>query len=242
MARHLTASVKWGKKFMNKLLSILFLLLTASSLAQAQNQSSERLSRDALLALREQRYQEAISLASAAQEQIDKSNVNAYVEVSLTKVRALSALDRHQEALEEALVLEQLIYQDSRVIQLLGEIYYNLGQGSLAMPYFADYIAFNPTGDAVGRSYFLMGEIYLLQGRYNHAEIAFTTAVYYNSSSDRWWFRLGYAREQAATIVVGSERTFLLVSAKNAYERAVQLNPSHNESKERISALQRNLR
>ena len=87
-----------------------------------------------------------------------------------------------------------------------------------------------------------MGEIYLLQGRYHQAEIAFMASVYHNPNADRWWFRLGYAREQVATTVAGSERTFALTSAKTAYERALQINPSFTEAKSRIAVLQRNLR
>ncbi|NIZ18900.1 tetratricopeptide repeat protein [Entomospira culicis] len=217
----------------------LFILTLTSALSA---QTMDRLSRDALLALREERYEEAISLAQRVQDGLDPENSSGYFEITLTKIRALIPLSRYQEALNEAQQLLRIDSKDARLIQILGEIYYHLGRGSDALPYLMDYVAYNPTGEAIGQTYYYMGEIYLLRGSYQQAEMALSTAVYHNPQSDKWWSRLGYAREQAATLLVGSERIYMLNSAKNAYERVLQLNPSNNEAKSRIAVLQRSLR
>lgn len=225
---------------MNKFFSICFLIVLSHW--SVFSQSIDRISRDALLALRENRYNDAVSLAAELQGKLDKNNLSSYVEITLIKAQAFFALQQYEEALKEALTLTPLVAQDSRLMQLMGEIYFYMGRGNEALPYLADYIAFNPTGDSVGRMYYYMGEIYLLQARYQHAEIALSTAVYHNPNSDKWWFRLGYTREQVATIVSGGERIFALANAKNAYERVLQLNPGNNEAKGRIAVLQRGLR
>jgi cytochrome c-type biogenesis protein CcmH/NrfG len=59
-----------------------------------------------------------------------------------------------------------------------------------------------------------MGEIYIRQERFQHADIALTTAVRFEPGRETWWVRLGYAREQA-----GNNREALA-----AYEKALQLN------------------
>ena len=52
-------------------------------------------------------------------------------------------------------------------------------------------------------------------GTYNHADIAFTTAVQYNPGNPAWWTRAGWARENANK----------LFQALRAYEKALSINP-----------------
>ncbi|NIZ40890.1 hypothetical protein PVA45_05175 [Entomospira entomophila] len=231
---------------MNKVYQITIaslLLLWVHLPALYAQSASDRIMRQASMALKEKRYEDVIIIIDGSQLVAEKEKYpTVYFEAMLTKVRALVELGRYDEALSNAIEIETGTKKDSRLMQLLGEIYFHIGEGSKALPYLSDSIAYNPTGDSVGRTYYQMAEIYLLQARYHQAEIALTTAVYHNPTADRWWFRLGYAREQVATLVAGSERIFLLNSAKTAYERAIQINPSNNEAKERIAVLKRSLR
>ena len=66
-----------------------------------------------------------------------------------------------------------------------------------------------------------MGEIYVRQAKYNHADIAFSQAVMMKPERDYWWTRLGYAREMAGEYK----------SAANAYDQALTLNPGRSEAK-----------
>ena len=106
---------------------------------------------------------------------------------------------------------------DLRLIEVLGEAKYYLGKNAEAMTYFQRYVASAPeNGSRMGVSYYYMGEIYIRQARYQHADIALSSAVKKESQLDTWWTRLGYAREMAGNY---SESV-------SAYDEALRLNPS----------------
>ena len=65
-----------------------------------------------------------------------------------------------------------------------------------------------------------MGEIYIRQARYQHADISLTAAVKKEPLLDSWWVRLGYAREMAKNYY----------EAANAYDEALRLNPASVEA------------
>jgi predicted Zn-dependent protease len=62
--------------------------------------------------------------------------------------------------------------------------------------------------------YYFIGEIYIRQGKYRHADIALSTAVHWMPGNAAWWTRLAFARENAGD----------LTEAVAAYERALALN------------------
>ena len=61
-----------------------------------------------------------------------------------------------------------------------------------------------------------MGECYIRLKEFQNADIAISTAVYYEQNNALWWARLGYARELAND----------LKWASDAYGRALKLDPS----------------
>ena len=61
-----------------------------------------------------------------------------------------------------------------------------------------------------------MGEIFIRLAEYNHADIAFSTALYHSPNISLWWSRLGYAREMAEDYK----------HSLDAYEKALALNPN----------------
>ena len=86
---------------------------------------------------------------------------------------------------------------------------------------FQDYIANVPeNGSRVGKAYYYMGEIYIRQARYEHADISFTAAVRSEPLLDYWWTRLGYARE-----MTGDWR-----NAIAAYDKALSLNAAQRDA------------
>jgi tetratricopeptide (TPR) repeat protein len=206
-------------------------------------QSADQLATAATLALRENRYEEAISFAAQASEIFIQRKSFGLLDNYLTHIRALIHLGRYDEAIVLALTAHNQAPYDYRFIQALGEGYYLSGDGLTALPYLQQYVAVQPTGDFVGRVYYYMGEIYLLQGRYEHADIAFSTAVYHSPQSHRWWYRLGYAREQAAgSSRTTAERLYLYILARTAYEKVLVLSPSHTEARESLSIIQAKIR
>ena len=98
------------------------------------------------------------------------------------------------------------------------------------MELFQLYLANVPAnGSRIGNAYYYMGEIYIRQAKYQHADISFTAAVHTEPTVDYWWTRCGYAREMAGS----------LESALAAYSKAIELNPNQADAgrgKERVSA------
>jgi cytochrome c-type biogenesis protein CcmH/NrfG len=74
-----------------------------------------------------------------------------------------------------------------------------------------------------------MGEIYRNQKKYQHADIAYTTAVTLEGSMAVWWFRLGTVRESAGDFA----------QAVPAYERSIALDPGNREAAEALERVKR---
>lgn len=129
---------------------------------------------------------------------------------------SLMRLGRYQEVLEAGQAAFSQYRHDIRIIEVMGEANYFLGHNQDALKYFEEYCVLAPTGERIEIVYFYMGETFIRLGEYNHADIAFTTAVYHNSNTAKWWARLGYAREMAEDFQYALE----------AYEKALQLNSS----------------
>jgi cytochrome c-type biogenesis protein CcmH/NrfG len=87
------------------------------------------------------------------------------------------------------------------------------------------YVNAFPQGDRAAVAYFFIGEIYRLQKRYHHADIAYTTAVRLSPSNALWWYRLGSARESAED----------KDAAADAYRRALQLNAHYSQAQEGLA-------
>lgn len=107
-------------------------------------------------------------------------------------------------------------FNDPRLAQALGEALYYLGENAAALSNFQEYLAKFPEGNKVASTYYLCGELFVRMGKFNHADIAFSTALQYNPSNARWWERLGWVRE----------KTLRYLAALKAYEQAISLNPS----------------
>ena len=127
---------------------------------------------------------------------------------------SLLRLGRYEEALAYARAGRNISRYDPRIIEILGEIHYYQGKNSEALQYFQEYINLAPEGQRIETVYYLLGEIYILLGRFRHADIALSTAVHWVPGNAAWWARLAYARENAGD----------LSEAINAYERALALN------------------
>ncbi|MFP4364718.1 MAG: tetratricopeptide repeat protein [Spirochaetia bacterium] len=147
---------------------------------------------------------------------------------------SLIALGRYEEAKQYAQTALTFARYDYRIIEILAETHFYLGENTEALEYFEEYIELSTTRDRIGeridRVYYFMGEIFIRIGEYNHADIALTTAVYYSPNVALWWSRLGYAREMAEDYNYSIE----------AYDRALDLNPDIAEArrgKERVEEL-----
>lgn len=180
---------------------------------------------DALVLYHNGNYKDAIAVCEAELAENPK-RVESYVVMCWALVKNKQYVEAEVRA-TEALAISPY---DLRLIEILGEAKYYLGKNNGAMEQFQKYVAgAQENGSRVGVSYYYMGEIFIRQARYQHADIALSSAVKKEPQLDTWWVRLGYAREMA-----GNYNESLA-----AYEEALRLNSSSidaSRGRERVSA------
>ncbi len=140
------------------------------------------------------------------------NNIDSYVVLGW----ALNAAGRHAEAIDYGLQALQVNRFESRILQIVAEAHFDLGNTVDALEYLERYVQVAPTGSFVDWVYLAMGEILLQLGEFHRADIALTTSVYHNNRVASRWSRLGFAREQLGEWQYSLE----------AYERALQLDPN----------------
>lgn len=203
---------------MRKIIFALALIIPLHALA-AQSKP------DALVSYRNGNYQEAIRICE--QEILaNPRNIDSYCVLCWSLVRNRQYAEAEVRSTEAI----KIAPGDVRIMEVLAEAKYYQGKNNEALEMFRTYIANAPSNAArIGNAYYYMGEIYIRQGKYQHADISMTTAVYTEPLVDVWWTRCGYAREMAGS----------LVSALDAYNKAIELKASNADAvrgKERVTA------
>ncbi|MBB5226172.1 hypothetical protein DYE50_10135 [Treponema ruminis] len=199
----------------------IFLLAFVFSFAAISAQSKP----DALVLYRNGNYPESIKICEQ-EILINPRNIDSYCVLCWSLVRNR----QYAEAEVRATEARKIAPGDVRLMEVLGEAKYYQGKNGEALEMFRTYIASAPSNAArIGNAYYYMGEIYIRQGKYQHADISMTTAVYTEPLVDLWWTRCGYAREMAGSYA----------SALDAYSKAIELNASQADAargKERVAA------
>ncbi len=147
-------------------------------------------------------------------------NMDAYT----IETWALVRLGKYQDAVDtcaEALK----VTNDYRVVETMGEAYFYLRQYKESLKQFERYVDAAPKGERISTAYFFIGEIFRLNREYNHADIAYSTAVYLEPGLSLWWYRLGTVRES-----VGDK-----TGAQTAYQRALKLRPDYKDANEGLN-------
>jgi len=207
------------KTLLKRFLLFIF-LLCLSFTAYSQNRPP-----DALAEYRAGNYERAIQICRAEIDD-NPANLESHVVICWSLIR----LNRTEEALRFATSGRALSRFDVRLIEILGEIYYQQGKNNEALKYFQEYASLaGPEGQRIDMVYYYMGEIYIKQGRFRHADIALSTAVHFVPGNAAWWVRLAYARENAVD----------LSSAIEAYERALSLDPKLNDAQRGLDRIRR---
>lgn len=204
---------------MKKLLLLVLLTAVFQTFTFAQQRA------DALALWRAGNYPEAIRICEQEITE-NPNNIDSYCVLCWSLVRN----KQYKEAEERATVARSLAPTDVRLMEILAESKYYQGKNNGAMELFQLYIANAPsTAARIGNAYYYMGEIYIRQGKYQHADMAMTTAVYTEPLVDLWWTRCGYAREMAGNNALALE----------AYNKALELNQGQVDAargKERVAA------
>ncbi len=184
---------------------VLLLIQTASVFAQTQQ-------KDALVLYHNGKYKESVQVCEEELKE-NPNRIDSYVVMCWSLVKNKQYAEAEQRATEGLAVSAY----DLRLIEILGEARYYLGKNNGAMEQFQKYVAnANESSSRLGTAYYFMGEIYIRQARYQHADIALSSAVKKEPLYENWWIRLGYAREMAGNYL----------EALEAYDEALRLNPS----------------
>lgn len=207
----------------NRILVIVILITTIINII-----GQER--KDALKTFREGRYKEAIEITMEEISTIPDSSLRSKMDSYTVLLWSLIVEKRYDDVIVYGNAAKKLSPYDSRITEALGEAYYYKGNGNSALNYFEQYAVQAPLGDRIAKVYNFMGEIYITQAKYNHADIAFSTALYHAPSVTRWWYRLGYSRELAKD----------LEGAETAYNKALELNPSFAEATRALNRIRNN--
>lgn len=193
---------------------LVFAALLCFAAARAFSQSAKP---DALKLYREGSYKEAVAVCES-EIAANPSNMDSYAVLCWSLV----GNKQYREAEQRASDARKINSYDIRLIEVLGEAKYYLGKNNEALAMFQRYVAnSSETAARLGTAYYYMGEIYIRQARYEHADISFSAAVRFEPSySAHWWTRLGYARE-----MTGDWK-----NAIAAYDKALALNASHYDA------------
>jgi len=179
---------------------------------------------DALAEYRLGNFERAIQICRDEIEE-NPNNLESHVVICWSLIR----LNRFEEALRYARAGRAIHRFDVRITQILGEIHYYQGLNNEALMFFQEYVNLAPEGQRIDLVYYFIGEIFIRQGRFRHADIALTTAVHWVPGNAMWWGRLAYTRENAGD----------LSSAVEAYERALSLNPQFADAQRGMDRIRR---
>lgn len=186
---------------------------------------SQGTKRDALVLYHNGNYLDAIQICE--QEITENPNrIDSYVVLCWSLVANKQYAEAEQRA-DEGLKISPY---DLRLIEIFGESKYYLGKNNGALEQFQKYAATaSESGARIGAAYYYMGEIYIRQAKYQHADISLSMAVKKEPLRDRWWARVGFAREMAGNYA----------EALQAYDEALKLNSTSYDAtrgRERVSA------
>ncbi|MDR2792432.1 MAG: tetratricopeptide repeat protein [Treponema sp.] len=169
-------------------------------------------------------YNEAIRICM---EEIDRKIATADTYVVFTW--ALQRLKNYRDVIawgERGLALYP---NDYRLNEIMGEAYFYLDDYERSLALMQRFVNALPRNDRASTAYFFIGEIYRIQGKYRHADIAYTTAVHLEPGIALWWYRLGITREAAGEYV----------PAQEAYERSLRIDPSYAEANGAVARIKR---
>ncbi|MCL1955459.1 MAG: tetratricopeptide repeat protein [Brevinematales bacterium] len=200
-------------------LSCLFFSLSIA--VYAQNQMP-----DALAEYRAGNYDRAIQICRD-ELNTNPGNLESHVVICWSLIR----LNRYEEAMRYARAGRSISRFDVRITEILGEVNYYQGLNNEALQYFQEYISMTPEGQRIEMVYYYIGEIFIRQGRFRHADIALTTAVHWVPGNAAWWVRLAYARENAGE----------LNSAIEAYEKALALDSQLTDAQRGMDRIRRTI-
>lgn len=165
----------------------------------------------------EAKYRQAIAICDAELAE-NPQRMDAFT----VKSWSLFRLGRYREVVDLGTQALRIKF-DARIVQVMGEAYFHLGDDATSLRNLQRYIDnAGEFADRVPTTYFYMAESYVRMRRYDHADIAYAMAVYREPNMPRWWLRYGLAAE-----ALGDFRR-----ADEYFGRALKLSPTMAEARE----------
>ena len=120
--------------------------------------------------------------------------------------------------------------EDHRVLETMAEALFFLNKNEEALSAFGRYFTIAPENDDRRSSaFYYVGEIYFRIKKYEHADIAFSTAVSMEKNMYYWWYRLGLVKEVLGQYRLAYEAFNASLALKSNFKPAL-------EARERVKA------
>ncbi|OHD25337.1 MAG: hypothetical protein A2Y38_14400 [Spirochaetes bacterium GWB1_59_5] len=115
----------------------------------------------------------------------DPSRMDSYT----VKCWSLFRLERYREVVDIGAAGLKVKF-DARIVEVMGEAYFHLNDDTSAVRFLQRYLDnVGEYGDRVPTAYFYMAESFMRQKKLDHADIAYSFAVYREPGIARWWYR-----------------------------------------------------
>jgi tetratricopeptide (TPR) repeat protein len=170
-------------------------------------------------------YNEAVRIC---QEEVSRNSANRDTYTAITW--ALQRQRKYQEVIGWGERGLRIFANEYRILETMGEAYFYLDDYDRSLDCMQRYANAVPQGERTSVAYFFIAEIFRIRRQYQHADIAYTTALRLDPGVVLWWYRLGIVREALEDPT----------GAADAYRRALRLNPGHRESSAGLDRLRFN--
>lgn len=197
---------------------IVLLVISASLFAQAQNSASQNYNTGRSLESQGRMNEAMVYYNEAIRISLDEINRRVATDNSYVYLTwALQRQQRYSEVITWGERGLQVNANNYRLLEIMGEAFFYLDDYERSLSFMQRYAYLAPQGERISTAYFFMGEIFRLQQRFHHADIAYTTALRLAPQMPLWWYRLGLVREALR------EYSFAI----EAFEQALRLNPNY---------------
>jgi tetratricopeptide (TPR) repeat protein len=161
------------------------------------------------------KYRESVTVCDK-ELATDPTRMDAYT----VKCWSLFRLERYREVVTIGAAGLKVKF-DARIVEVMGEAYYFLGDDASAVKYLQRYLEnVGEYADRVPTAYFYLAESFVRQKHLDHADIAYSLAVYREPNIARWWYRYASLVEALAEYA----------RAGDLYAKALKLSPGMAEA------------
>jgi tetratricopeptide (TPR) repeat protein len=154
----------------------------------------------------------------------EPGNYEAYEILSL----AMLAREEYEEALKYGKEGLAIRGDSMEMVAAVGISSFYLGRNEEALGHFNHYIRRAPLGERIHLIYFYTGEVYIRQQQWQKADIALSSALYHSPTMGSWWVKLGSLRLNKEAWIRAGE----------AFQEALELDPSNEEARRGIQAVE----